>query len=205
MLAAIKRYNPNTWLRQLYNWVMKWAEHPKSLHFLCFFAFIESIFFPIPIDPFLMAIASAKPRLALLYSFFASLFSVVGALGGYLLGFLFWEATKDFFLNYIFSQSALDIVLQQFHANAFSAMFLAGFTPIPFKVFTIAAGVANLELLPFVLASMLSRSLRFGIEGLLIYLWGPRIRSFIERYFEKITIAVGLAIVVGLVVLKNRS
>ena len=205
MLTTVRSYNPNVLLRKLYNWVMKWAENPKSLHFLCGLSFIESVFFPIPVDPFLMAVATAKPKRALWYGLLASIFSVLGGCLGYFLGYMFWEGTQDFFFTYVFSPEKFQIVLDQFQENAFWAMFLAGFTPIPFKVFTIAAGVAQLAMLPFLLGSFVSRSLRFCIEGGLIYFFGPKIREFIENYFERITMATGAIIIVVIILYKMLS
>jgi len=202
MLAVVRNFNPNILLRKLYDWVMKWAEGEKSVHFLCLLAFTESVFFPIPVDPFLMAVSTAKPKRALFYALLASFFSVLGGLMGYLLGYLFWESTQDFFFTYIFSQDKFQIVLDKFQENAFLAIFLAGFTPIPYKVFTLAAGVAHIALAPFILGSVLSRTLRFCIEGGLIFFFGPKIRHFIETYFEKITLAVGALIIVALIVYK---
>ncbi len=189
-------------LRNLYDWVMRWAEHPKSFNLLCLLAFVESIFFPIPVDPFLMAVAAAKPKKAIWYSLAASLFSVLGGLAGYLLGYLFWEGSHEFFFTYIFPQEKFNLVLEEFKQNAFLAMFLAGFTPIPFKVFTLAAGVAQIALLPFILGSIVSRTLRFSIEGMLIYFWGPSIRKFTEDYFDKITLSIGVIIVIGVTIYK---
>lgn len=202
MLAIVRNYNPNIWLRKLYDWVMKWAEGEKSVHFLCLLAFTESVFFPIPVDPFLMAVSTAKPKKAISYSLLASFFSVLGGGFGYLLGYLFWESSQDFFFTYVFSQDKFQIVLDKFQENAFWAIFLAGFTPIPFKVFTLAAGVAHIALLPFFLGSLISRSLRFCIEGGLIYFFGPKIRQFIETYFERITLAIGALIIVALIIYK---
>jgi membrane protein YqaA with SNARE-associated domain len=146
--------------------------------------------------------AVAKPKRAIYYGLAASIFSVLGGIAGYYLGFWFWEATQNYFLTYIFSPSILNGVLSQLNENAFLAIFLAGFTPIPFKVFTIAAGIAHMDLFTFVSASLLSRTLRFTIEGGLIYIWGPKIRIFIDKYFEKITLYTGFLIVLIFVLYK---
>ena len=92
---------------------------------------------------------------------------------------------------------------QLFTDNAFWAVFVAGFTPIPYKVFAIAAGVANINLGVFVVASLISRSLRFLLIGGLLYVWGPQIRVFIERYFEKLTIGFTLVLIVFYIIYRN--
>ncbi|MCB9025758.1 MAG: VTT domain-containing protein [Bdellovibrionaceae bacterium] len=202
MLAVVRKYNPNILFRKLYDWVMNWAENEKSIHFLCLLASCESVFFPIPVDPFLMAVSTAKPKKAIGYALLASIFSVLGGGLGYFLGHLFWEGSQDFFFNYIFSPEKFQLVLNKFQENAFWTIFMAGFTPIPFKVFTLAAGVAHIALIPFFLGSLISRTLRFCIEGGLIYFYGPKIRAFIELYFERITMAIGAIIVVAIIIYK---
>ena len=199
-MATLAKYNPNIYLRKLYDWVMKWADHPQGVRFLALLAFVESIFFPIPVDPFIIAMGTAKAKKALWYGMIASLCSVFGGAFGYLLGFMFWDVTGEFFFHYIISEDKFALVMEKFNDNAFWSMFLAGFTPIPFKVFTIAAGVAKIDLLPFFFGSLISRSLRFCFIGSMLYFYGSKIRSFIESYFEKITLGAGIIIVLILVV-----
>ena len=83
-------------MRKLYNWCMSWADHPHGIKALCFFAFVESIFFPIPVDPLLVAISAGKPKKSLYFALWATIFSVIGAFGGYALGAGFWDIVQNY-------------------------------------------------------------------------------------------------------------
>src|SRR5690606_3711185 len=128
--------------------------------------------------------------------------SVLGGLIGYYLGYAFWEVSRDFFFQYVISEANFGIVTTRFQENAFLAIFLAGLTPIPFKVFTLAAGVAHIPLLPFTVGALVGRSMRFLLIGVLLYFYGESIRAFIERYFERITAITGLVVVLLFVLYK---
>jgi len=128
-------------LRRLYAWVLHWADHRWALPALAVLAFAESSFFPIPPDVLLVALTLGRPQRAWLYAGVCSLASVVGGAAGYLIGALLWEATHDWFIPLVFSQEVFDHVGALYQDNAFLAIFTAAFTPIPYKVFTIAAGV----------------------------------------------------------------
>lgn len=195
--------NPLYQLRRLYDWTMKWAQHPKGTWALSILSATEGIFCPIPIDPFLIAMGASRPRKALFYAMVASVSSVVGGTIGYFLGLWFWDSTKEFFFEFVFTVQNFKEVTQLFTDNAFWAVFVAGFTPIPYKVFAIAAGVANINLGVFVVASLISRSLRFLLIGGLLYVWGPQIRVFIERYFEKLTIGFTIVLIVFYIIYRN--
>ena len=190
------------WIRQLYNWVIHWAEKPQALWALSGISAIEAIFFPLPADPLLIAMGAAKPRKSFQYATVITLSSVAGALLGYLIGYMFWEASQDFFFQSVFSQETFETVKNHFNDNAFMAIFIASFTPIPFKVFTLAAGAVSLPLLPFTLSALLGRGLRFFIIATLLFFFGETIRHFIEKHFEKLTIILSLLLVGGFYVIK---
>lgn len=196
------KWNPIYYIRALYDWTLKWAEHPKSELALGVFSSIEGIFFPIPIDPFLVAMGASQHKKALRFAMIAALASVVGGSIGYILGFWFWESTREVFYHYVFTQDKLDVVIQKFHENAFLAIFLAGFTPIPYKVFAIAAGIAQISVWDFVLGSLLGRSLRFLFIGGLLYKWGPEIRHYIDKHFNRLTYGFGALAILAYVVYK---
>lgn len=188
--------HPLRYLRQMYDQVMRWADHRYGVAALGFFSAIEAIFFPVPVDPLLLAMGTAKPRRAIWFGLVATFFSVLGGFLGYLLGYWFWDVTQEFFLTYVFSVEKFDLVMAKFNENAFMAIFLAGLTPIPYKVFTVAAGVAHLDLAAFFLGSALGRSLRFLLIGTLLFFFGPQIRTYVEKYFERLTLVAGVVLVV---------
>ena len=122
--------------------------------------------------------------------------SVGGAFLGYWVGALFWHATQDFFFTYVFSQEVFNLVVTKYNENAFVAIFLASFTPLPFKVFTVSAGVAKLSIPTFLAAAVVGRGARFFILGGMIYFFGAPIKTFIDNHFNKLVVvftALGLA------------
>jgi membrane protein YqaA with SNARE-associated domain len=194
------------WFRRLYDWVLHWADTPYGTPALGILAFAESSFFPPPPDPLLMALALSKPKRAFFYAAVCSACSVVGGLFGYAIGYFAWNAVGDFFFNYLgpigFTPENFATVQGKYEANAFLAIFAAGFTPIPYKVFTVAAGVFSISLAPFFLASVLSRSARFFTVAGLIFFFGPPIKRFIDRYFNLLTLLFFVLLVGGFLVVK---
>ncbi|MEN3045409.1 MAG: YqaA family protein [Candidatus Hydrothermales bacterium] len=189
--------------KRLYDWVLSWAYKKEGAFALCFFSSIESIFFPVPPDPLLMALSLGNREKALYFAFLCSICSVLGGLIGYIIGFYFWELTKEFFFNYVFSVSAFERVSDLYHRNSFFAIFTAGFTPIPYKVFTISAGVFKINIFIFLIASLISRSSRFFIIALLIKIFGEKIKNFIDKYFNLLTILFIILLVGGFIILKR--
>ncbi len=194
--------NPLYQLRRLYDWTMKWSEHPRGTWALAALSTVEGIFFPIPVDPFLVAMGAAKPKKSLKYAFIAAMASILGGSIGYLLGFMFWEATQGFFFTYFFKPETFDLVIEQFKNNAFIAVFMASFTPIPYKVFAVAGGVAHINYLTFFFASLIGRSMRFFLIGGFLYFYGPKIRNYLDKHFDRITKITSAALVLGYVAYK---
>jgi membrane protein YqaA with SNARE-associated domain len=192
--------------RRLYDWVLHWADTPYGTPALGVLAFAESSFFPVPPDPLLMALSLSKPRRALFYAAVCSACSIVGGLFGYFIGYALWNIVGDFFFDNLgligFTRDNFDVVQEKYEANAFLAIFAAGFTPIPYKVFTVAAGVFSISLGPFFLASVLSRSARFFTVAGLIFLFGPSIKRLIDKYFNLLTILFFVLLVGGFLVVK---
>lgn len=186
-------------LRRLYDWTLELAEHPRAVWALFFVAIAEATFFPIPTDILLLAMAMAVPNRAMWYAVVNTVGSVVGAVIGYGLGLGLWTAIDSFFYRYVpgFTQEKFDAMAQSFAENTFATIFTAGFTPIPFKVFTIAAGAAAVPIAAFLLGALISRALRYGILAALIMWFGPTIKLWIDRYFNTITIVVTVLLLIG--------
>lgn len=195
-----------SWLRRLYDWVLHWAETPYGAPALGLLAFAESSFFPVPPDPLLMALSLSIPGRALLFAAICSVASVAGGIAGYAIGAGAWHLVGQFFFDYLdavgFTPENFEIVRASYEANAFMAIFAAGFTPIPYKVFTVAAGVFSISFLPFLAASILSRSARFFVVAGLIYFFGPSVKRFIDRYFNLLTIVFFVLLVGGFLAIK---
>jgi membrane protein YqaA with SNARE-associated domain len=192
----------NNPFRRLYEWVLSWARHPAGSWALFANAFVESSFFPIPPDALLVALAMGRPKRSFWYATLCSIGSVLGGVLGYLIGLKFWELTKDFFFTYLFSESSFENVSISYNRNAFLAVLGAGFTPIPYKVFTIAGGVCKINFLVFVVASLIGRSSRFFLVSLLVFIFGERAKRFIERYFNLATIIFFILLAGGILLAK---
>ena len=200
-LVAERRPGP---IRRLYDWVLHWADTPYGMPALALLALAESSVFPIPPDPLLMALCLGSAPRSLRFAAVATTASVVGGVIGYGIGALLWLGVSDWFFTYVpgVTPEAFASVQDLYLRWDFWAVFLAGLTPIPYKVFTISAGVFAINFPVFVLASVLSRGLRFFVVAGLIYRFGPSISSFIDRYFNLLTWAFGLLVVMGFVLIE---
>ena len=191
-------------LRKLYDWVLHWAETPYGPLALFLLALAESSFFPIPPDPLLIALCLGAIKKSWRFAFYTSAASIAGGTIGYGIGFGLWEAVDSFFFKYVpgFSPSLFQQVMTNYQNYGFWYVFSAGFTPIPYKVFTIASGVFKLNFFLFLLASALSRSLRFFAVAALFRKFGPGIRVFIDKYFNWLAVLFLILLLGGFLVAK---
>jgi membrane protein YqaA with SNARE-associated domain len=191
-------------LKRLYNWVLHWAETPYGTPALFAIAFAESSFFPIPPDVLQLALSISKPRRSFYYATVSAVASVLGGILGWVIGYALWAAVSGFFFNYVpgFSTETFDYVSTKYHDNAFFAIFTAAFTPIPFKVFTISAGVCEISLGVLIAASVLGRSGRFFLVATCIFLFGPGVRALLDKYFELATVILCVLFVLGFLAIK---
>ncbi len=190
-------------LRALYDWVLSWADSRYGVPALIVLSSTESIFFPIPPDPLLIALSLSRPRKAFLYAALCSASSVLGGVLGYFIGFYLLKSIGDPIIALYGVAEKYQIVQEYYRAYDAWAIGIAGFTPIPYKVFTISAGAFHINFLVFLIASILSRSTRFFIEAALIHRFGPSIKSFIERYFNLLTMVFIVLLVVGFFLFKG--
>ncbi len=191
-------------VRRLYDWVLHWAYTPYALPALFLLSFAESSCFPIPPDVLLIALCIGHVDKSYTFAAWCSVASVVGGMAGYAIGALFWniDAVNGFFLDYVFSQQTFDQVGELYQQYDFWIVFVAAFTPIPYKVITITAGVFATSFPMFVLASAIGRSARFFLVAWLIRRFGPGIKDFIERRFGLVTIVGTLLLIGGFVAIK---
>lgn len=189
-------------VRRLYNWVLSWADTQHGPLALGTLSFAESSFFPIPPDPLLIALCLGKPRRSFWFATICSAGSVLGGVAGYLIGWGIWSLVQGFFFIYVpgVSPETFASVGELYERWNFWAVFMGGFTPLPYKVFTLAAGVFKISLPIFIVASMVSRSARFFILGGLVYFFGPGIKGFIDRYFDRLVWVFFALLVAGFLV-----
>ncbi len=181
-------------IKSLYDWVLSWAESPYAVPALFVLAFTESSFFPIPPDVLLIALALSKPHLSLWFATVCTAGSVVGGMFGYLIGYAFWQAVGEYFFLYVpgFTRELFAQICTAYEQNSVVIIFTAAFTPIPYKVFTVTAGVSKISLLPFIGASVVGRAARFFLVGILFKKFGPTVKVYIDKYLNLLTILVVL-------------
>jgi membrane protein YqaA with SNARE-associated domain len=183
-------------LRRLYDWTMAKAAHPHAEWWLALFAFVEASFFPIPPHPLLGLMCLAEPKKAIRFAMIATFASVLGGLLGYGIGYALYDTVGTQMLALLglsesFPKAAC--YLREFGAEI---IMIKGATPIPFKLLTITAGFIAMPLVPFILASIVSRSISFLFVGVLFRLFGAPIKAFIDKYLGLAT-AGFVAVVVG--------
>ncbi len=188
--------------RHLYDWVLSFAHHRHSTAALFVMSFAESSFFPIPPDVLLMPLCLSRRRKAWWYGGVCTAASVLGGIFGYFIGAVLWSALSEVFFRYVISPQTFDHAQQVYQRWDFWAVFAAGFTPIPYKVFTIAAGVFDISIPMFVLASVFGRGGRFFLLAGMAWYFGEPIVKFIDRYFNLICIAVTLLGIGGFLALR---
>lgn len=198
-------------VKQLYNWVLSWAETPYGPIALFILAFAESSFFPIPPDALLIALILGSKTKAFKFAFNCTIASVLGALLGYAIGYFLWWTPDSqftsiamFFYNNIpgFTEQLFFDVQGMYKQYDFWIIFTAGFTPIPYKVITISSGAFDINLIMFIIASVISRGARFFLVAALLWKYGETIKAFIDKYFDWLAIAFTLLLVGGFIVIK---
>jgi membrane protein YqaA with SNARE-associated domain len=185
-------------VKRLYLWVLSWAETPYGTPALFLISFAESSFFPIPPDVLQIALSVARPKRAFFYAAVSLAGSVAGGVLGWYIGHALWDSLSGFFFDHVpgFTRENFELVERKYNEHAMLAIFTAAFTPIPYKVFTIASGVFGVALPTLILASLAGRGARFFLVGGAIYFFGPTIKAWLERYFELATVVL-LALGIG--------
>lgn len=184
----------------LYERVMRWAEHPHARWYLCVVSFMESSFFPVPVVFMLAPMVAARPRHGFYLAALTTVSSVAGGLLGYVIGYALIEAAMPWIVEFGYRDS-FELARDWFAQWGFWALFLAGFSPIPYKIFTIAAGSMSMGVVPFIGASLIGRAGQFFLAAGLIMLLGPKCEPLVRRYVEWLGWGtVVLAVVVYLIV-----
>lgn len=189
-------------LRRLYDWTLHWADTPYGTPALAAVSFVESSFFPVPPDVLLIALAAARPRRAFFYAAVCTAASVAGGLLGYFLGAVFMDTVGRAIVGLYGLEEQFHWVQRKYQETAFWAVFTAALTPIPYKVFTIAGGATAISIPVFVLASVLGRGARFFGVAALLFFFGPIVRAWIERYFDRLAVLFLLLLAGGFLVVR---
>ena len=191
-------------LRQIYNWTLSLAERKFSGLWLGLLSFVEASFFPIPPDVLLIPLCLGKMKKAFKFAFICSIASVLGGIAGYAIGTFAWDELSGLFFQYIpgFTPEKFDKLKSWYEEWGWPLVFIAGFSPIPYKIFTVASGVLGMALWPFILASAVSRSARFFLVAFLLAKFGEPMKEKIDKHFNLLALLFGILLIGGIVVLK---
>lgn len=184
-------------LKRLYEWMLEKAAHRQATKWLAGISFAESSFFPIPPDVMLAPMCLAKPERAYWYALVCTIASVLGSLLGYSIGYFVFETVGMPILDFYGVAEKFDVFAQNFNEQGWVVVLLAGFTPLPFKVITIAAGSTAMPLYILIGAAIVARSARFFLVAALLRYFGPPMKAWIDKNFALATTAVGVLFVGG--------
>ena len=189
----------------LYKKCLELAAHKSSNFYLGLVSFIESSFFPIPPDAMIIPMVIAKKKEYLKIFLIASIFSVLGGIFGYLIGYLFFDLAMYVIEFYGYQDKVENLKLSMSQGSGFlawlSILFLAGFTPLPYKAFTISSGLIAFNLPIFIIVSLISRSLRFFIVAYLSYKFGELFTEYMEKHGSKWFTIIGIIIVIIFIII----
>lgn len=180
---------------------------PHADFMLGFLFFLEAIFF-LPTDPMLIFYCLEQPKKAFRYATIATVSSVAGGTAGYLIGYYLWHFAGHHIINhpwvnYIMKPDTFHYICHQYKLYEYWAIFIAGFTPVPYKAATLTAGFCRLSLIPFILVSFLARGARFYLYAISISIWGKQMKQYIDRYITRLVLLALVIVIVGFYFIKK--
>lgn len=190
-------------IRAVYDWFGTKVHTPHACWWLVGLFFIESSFFFVPVDPLLILFCLEHKKRSIFFATIATIASVVGGIFGYCIGWLLWDSIGISIVRWIISEGTFAQAVNKYTLYQAWAVFIAGFTPVPYKAVTISAGFCKLPLVPFIFYSTISRGLRFFLVAGSIYVWGDHIKIFIEKYFNYLVIVFTIVLILSCSVLKG--
>ncbi len=174
--------------KKTYDWTLEKAQHKNAKWYLSLISFAESSFFPIPPDILLIPMALASKARALFYAFMCTLFSVLGGILGYAIGYFFYNSVGIYIVDFYHLENSFSVFESYYKEFGILIVLGAGITPFPYKFITIASGVFGLNIFMFIVVSIIGRGLRFYLIAILLYFFGERIKLIIDNYFNILTI-----------------
>lgn len=186
----------------IYDWTLKWAEHKFAPHMLALLTFAESVFFPIPPDVLLAPMVLAKPEKAWRLASLTTLSSIIGGSVGYILGYLMFEPWIQPLITEFGYQHRFDTAMNWFSEWGVWVVFIAGFSPIPYKLFTVSAGFLQMAFLPFFLASAIGRGMRFFLVAGLIQWGGNAMEKSLRKWIDVLGWGLVVLIIIAYLVFK---
>ncbi|WP_225010621.1 YqaA family protein [Novosphingobium percolationis] len=186
-------------LRRLYDWTIAKAAHPHAELWLALVAFVEASFFPVPPHPLLGLMCLAEPKKAVRFAAIATIASVLGGVLGYAIGHFLYDSIGTQLLAALHLTQSFPKAACYLREYGVEIIVIKGATPIPFKLLTITAGFISMPLVPFLLASLVSRSISFMVVGVLFRLFGAPIKRFIDKYLGLVTVGFVVLVIGGFV------
>lgn len=180
---------------KMFRWAVSHVESGKADFWLGAVSFSEASFFLVPPDLLLIAILSTSAQRWFYYASLTTIFSVLGGFLGYLIGAVFFDVVGKAIIDFYDLQSQVDFIGQKFSDNAFLAIFVSAFTPIPYKLFTISAGFFKINFIIFGLASLFGRGMRFFLVAFFMHKFGKKMTDFFFRYFDILSVVLILIII----------
>ena len=200
------------YFKSIYNWVLSLSKKKNSDYSISLLSFSESFFFPIPPDVLLIPLCLGNRNKSFYFAFLCSVSSIAGGVFGYFIGKTLWwsvpaieySALANLFFEYVpgLTIDSFTEIKNLYEEWNFWIVFTAGFTPVPFKLITISSGTFSINFFMFIVASSLSRSARFFLLGSLIFIFGEKIRYFIEKYFNLLAFMFTILLVAGFAIIK---
>ena len=188
-------------INKSFDWVVKWANSKYSLFALIIFSFLEYSVSPFPIDFLLTAMCLGNPRMSFVYASLASLFSVLGGIFSYIIGYLFMESIGLFIINFYGYGAEFESISSSFRNYNFITTLISAFSPVPYKVFAIGAGTVSADFIEFLVASALGRSSRFLLNAFLFYVYGEKLKVYLEKYKFLLTFLFLLFLILGIILI----
>ncbi len=176
--------------------IIKISDNKKSLNFLAIFSFLESIIIPIPPDIFLIPITLTKRYKWFYLGIFTTFFSILGGILGYIIGMYFWDLVGIKIVNFYDAHHHIDYIKSLFNKYGWAVILIAGFSPIPYKIFTVSSGMMGYDFVIFLLCSLISRGLRFISLTFLVNKYGEKSIKLAEKHFFKFAITLSLIFII---------
>jgi membrane protein YqaA with SNARE-associated domain len=192
-------------VRRIYDWTLQWADRPQGPLALFLLAAAESSVFPIPPDVLLIALCVGASQKSFRFAFLCTVGSILGGLIGYGIGFWGFEWIGEPIVRFYHGEEVMIKIKDWYDTYGFWGNLIAAITPIPYKVFTIASGAFQFNLGSFLLASVIGRSLRFFAVAGLLYFFGARIKSFIDKYFNALAVIFTILLIGSFILLKYMA
>lgn len=169
---------------------------PQAPFFLASLSFLESLVFP-PVAPILILFCLENRKRSFFYAAIATVFSVLGGIVAYYLGFALWETVGQRFVLYVSTQEAFDTLVMQYKKYEALTILIGSFTPVPYRLVSVSAGFCQLPLIPFIVYSLIGRGARYFLVGAIFYLWGVQLKTFIDRWFNQLVLLFMVIMLVG--------